>query len=77
MGMYECAVHRPVLTACVPACEGPLCESLSLFLFGQGDAVSEVERKGNIVNRAGLGHHPSVSWKTLMRLFLGRRRKWL
>lgn len=61
IGMYECAVHRLVLTACVPACEGRLCELLPLFLFGQGDAASEVERKGNTVNRAGLGHHLSMS----------------
>lgn len=38
----------------------PLCTP-----FAQGDAVIEVERKGNAANRPGLGHCPSVSWKTL------------
>lgn len=33
--------------------------------FGQGDAVIKVERKRNTASRPGLGHRPSVSWKTL------------
>lgn len=69
--MCECAVYRPVLTSGLSPCEGPLCELLpTIILFGQGDEVSEVERKGNTVRGAGLGHCPSVSWKTLMGPFL-------
>lgn len=45
---------------------GALCELLpTVTVFGQGDAVSNVGRKGSAVCRAGLGHHPSVSWKML------------
>lgn len=58
LGMHACAVYRPVLTTGVSLCRLPC----PIIIFGQGDAVSEVERKGNTVNGAGLGHCPSVSW---------------
>lgn len=54
---YACAVHGWVFLSVS-------CYPLSTP-FAQGHAVIEEERKGNTVSRAGLGHCPSVSCKTL------------
>lgn len=70
VGVCECAVYRPVLTAGVPLCEVSLCKLFpSVIPFGQEDAVSDVARKGNTVSRAWLACHPSVCWKTFLRPF--------